>query len=1092
MAEGKEDRRPQPPPSPEDFRPTRRGVLKLIGASAALAAAGGLTGCTRKPRRQVVSRPSAAGEAPPGRASEYASTWTEGAHPYGLMVTAMDGRPIKVDGHPAHPTTQGGSTAAMQASVLSLYDPDRNWHPQARGQAISWPKADEQIVAALGKVPQVVLITRGTLGPSERVLVGKFLSLVRRGVHLVHETADDRPRRRTLGRLFGRDGELAPRFDKARVIVSLDCDFLGGDGVVLESIGQFVAGRELDGPNASEADMSRLYGVGSAMTLTQSRADHRIRMCPSAMGPFAAALAGLVREGLTDAGEIARRFGVAARLVESMADDLRRHRGAALVVAGGHLPADVHAAVALLNDELDAWGQTIDWVPPVTLPPIEPDRIRAALTGGGGVVICLGVNPVYDWPGGGEEFKSLLAGASLSVGHGQHLDETLSACMIALPSSHNLESWNDAAPRAGFESLCQPLVSPLFDTRQEAQSLLAWSRGLAGEGDSIRQVEDFHDFVRQRWTAQLGGVPSPVRGTTRPAVAVPVPASQPVASATAPTSSTQAAATASSPATQALTRYPPTAAELAWQRWLGAGWRQAAAARETATRPALDRELARSLLPGSPSSPALELVILPHHAVYDGRGSFANNAWLQELPDPISRAVWGNYAAISPATARRLGLSEGDLSELVVGDRVVRLPAVIQRGMADEVIAATLGHGRIAGGVVAVEAGGVNLAPLLGRAGGEHLRLVLGVTLRKVEGASPSEVVRTQTERSQHDRPIALAGTLEEYRRDPAFAAHRLHLPPPVEAYPPYDYSKGAKWGLAIDLSACVGCGACATACQAENNIAVVGRQQCQRGRQMHWVRIDRYEDGAVDEPDIHFQPMLCQQCDAAPCETVCPVNATSHSGDGLNEMAYNRCVGTRYCQNNCPYKVRRFNFLRYGQYPPREPAQELAANPRVTVRGVGVMEKCTFCVQRIKQARYEAYQAGTEIPDGRMQTACQRACPAGAIVFGDQNDPASRLARWIRSPRSYRVLTELNTKPNVFYLARVDNPCRSAGILPAASADNKTIQGRDGLETHGQDAHATRGRDARDTREQDVLATRGQGVHATSDRIEPGTRHPA
>jgi molybdopterin-containing oxidoreductase family iron-sulfur binding subunit len=463
----------------------------------------------------------------------------------------------------------------------------------------------------------------------------------------------------------------------------------------------------------------------------------------------------------------------------------------------------------------------------------------------------------------------------------------------------------------------------------------------------------------------------------------------------------------------------------------------------------LDRKLAESMVaavaPPSPSSSpsqSIELVILPHHAVYDGRGSFANSAWLQELPDPVSRIVWGNSASISPATASRLGLAEADLVEVAVGGAAVRLPVVIQRGMADDVVATTLGHGHTAGGVVAVEAGGANLAALLGRQDPRCPRVAVGVTLKKVGPAAPLAVVRTQKERRQHGRAIALAGSLAEYRRDPAFASTHQHLPPPGDTFPPYDYSKGPKWGIAIDLSACVGCGACATACQVENNIAVVGRDQCQRGRQMHWLRIDRYEDGPLDDPDIHFQPMLCQHCDTAPCESVCPVNATSHSGDGLNEMVYNRCVGTRYCQNNCPYKVRRFNFLRYGQFPPREPAGELAYNPRVTVRGVGVMEKCTFCVHRIKQARYEAYQAGAKIPDGRIQTACQRACPAGAIVFGDQNDPAGRLGSLIRSPRSYRVLAELNTKPNVFYLARVDNPAAGPRPGDAASQPARMEQG--------------------------------------------------
>jgi Fe-S-cluster-containing dehydrogenase component len=327
------------------------------------------------------------------------------------------------------------------------------------------------------------------------------------------------------------------------------------------------------------------------------------------------------------------------------------------------------------------------------------------------------------------------------------------------------------------------------------------------------------------------------------------------------------------------------------------------------------------MLSDTPPSPSIELVILPHHAVYDGRGGFANSAWLQELPDPVSRTVWGNFASISPATARRLALAERDLVEVAVGERSVRLPAVIQRGMADEVVVATLGHGRTAGGVVAVEAGGANLAPLLGRQDGGRPRVAVGVTLTKAGRAGRLAVVRTQKQRSQVGRAIALAGTLAEYRRDPAFASARQHLPPPVDTFPPYDYSKGAKWGIAIDLSACVGCGACATACQAENNIAIVGREQCDRGRQMHWMRIDRYEDGDGDDPDVQFQPMLCQQCDTAPCETVCPVRAT---------------------------------------------------------------------------------------------------------VFGDQNDPASRLARLIRSPRSDRVLAELNTKPNVFYLARVDNPSQA------------------------------------------------------------------
>jgi molybdopterin-containing oxidoreductase family iron-sulfur binding subunit len=537
---------------------------------------------------------------------------------------------------------------------------------------------------------------------------------------------------------------------------------------------------------------------------------------------------------------------------------------------------------------------------------------------------------------------------------------------LALPSCHNLESWNDAAVRLGTTSICQPVISPLFGSRQEADSLLKWSQALADGDNPIKAPKDFHDYLklqnekRGTWDdlLRLGGLFQP---------------------------------------RQLIGLWPSP----------------------------LNRDEAERMAGEKIEAGEFEVVIRPHHAIYDGR--FANNAWLQELPDPVSKIVWDNVATMSPGTASKLGVAEGDRVTVKVADRSVQLPAAVQRGMADGVVVLTLGHGRTAGGVVAIEAGGANVAPLLGREDASRPHLALKAQVARTEGSR--QIVRTQRTFHTEDRPIVLDGTLDEYREDANFVKHRRHIPEMTQLYKGWDYSKGHKWAMAIDLSRCVGCEACVAACQAENNIPIVGREQVGRGRVMHWIRIDRYEDGPPDNFRIHHEPMLCQHCDNAPCENVCPVNATAHSPEGLNEMAYNRCVGTRYCSNNCPYKVRRFNFLRYHDAVLRDPVQELVFNPQVTVRGVGVMEKCTFCVQRINAAKFEAANAGVKLADGAIQTACAQACPAGAIVFGDLNDPESEIARRHRSERAFWILQELNTAPNVTYLARVRNPARTLNV---------------------------------------------------------------
>jgi len=950
---------------------TRRDAVKtLLGASAALAA--GVPGCERKPKRQIVSRALGLEYQQPARPLYYASTWTDGGYPYGLLIKTVDGRPVKVEGNPDHPANLGASTAAMQATTLSLYDPDRLRKPLIKGKAASWKDVDRQVSAALASADRVALVTRSTLGPSERALVARLAEL-RSGVqHFVHEAVHDGARRAVVQAMYGGQGELAPRLDSARLVLALDCDFLGAEGNTLEAIRGFASARKLDGSSPARATLPRLYAVDGVMTSTSGNADYRARLRPSAMGPLVNAL----RSALTGSGPalagVAKKLGIPLDLLRALVKDLKANRGGqALVLAGGHLPASVHAGVALLNADLGAPGKTLAWCSnPPALPVSDPGRLSAFLKAGCDVAIFLGVNPAHDWPGGG--LGKLLAGAKFSVAHALTLDETAAACAVALPSAHNLESWNDANPRAGVHSLCQPVIRPLFSGRQEADSLLAWTAALSPEGDPLKGVQDFHQFIKGRWTGQASG-----------------------------------------PLAPAMTDGLPLAARRGWERVLATG---GVFKPQEETFPPLNREVAEKLAGAGTRSGGYEVVILPHHALHDGR--FANNAWLQELPDPVSKLVWDNAAAISPATAKELKVNEGDLLLIAAGGRKVSAPALVEPGMADRVVAVTLGHGRASGGEVLKLAGGTNMATLLGADSAATPRLITSAEVSKAGGRL--ELVRTQKEFSMHDRPIVLEGLLDEYRKDPAFVKHKKHLPKPAEMYEDVDYSGKHHWAMSVDLNACVGCNACVTACQAENNIPVVGKEQCGKGREMHWMRIDRYLSGDPDNPDVHTQPMMCQQCDHAPCENVCPVNATSHSDEGLNDMTYNRCVGTRYCANNCPYKVRRFNYLRFQEERLKDPVQELVFNPQVTVRGVGVMEKCTFCVQRINAAKFAAQNAGEPLADGAIQTACQQACPAGAIQFGDGNDEQSKIFSVVKNPRAFKVLEELNVQPSVSYLARV------------------------------------------------------------------------
>jgi Fe-S-cluster-containing dehydrogenase component/anaerobic selenocysteine-containing dehydrogenase len=960
---------------PPDGAMSRRDALKYL-AIAGAGLAFGAAGCERKPKRQIVSAASAPDYRRPGKALYYASTWTEGPYPYGLLVKTVDGRPVKVEGNPEHPVNRGASSAAMQAALQTLYDPDRLRGPRVRGAPSSWGEADRLAVAALRgaasrdrDADSVVIITRATLGPSERALLCLFTWSCRSARHFIHETVHDGPRRAAWKKIYGRDGEALPRLDRARVVLSLDSDFLGSDGAVLENIRHFAERRAIDGPASNKSP--RFYAVESTPTVTGANADHRLRLKPSAMLDLALALRAEINGG--GGGSQFRDF------IRAAAADLKAAAGetpsTALVVAGPHLPESVHAAVALINRDLSAPDNTLEWNDsPPALPVSDRAEAETVLEKGVDVLIMAGVNPVYDWPG----FAPFMKKAKLTIGHGLRLDETLSECDMALPSSHNLESWNDAAPRDGIVSLCQPVIRPLFDSRQEADSFLAWARELAFDGGPVRDIKDWHEFISRSWKGRI----------------IPLGDGD-----------------------------PERAAKSMWEKGLRAGGGFDAKAPPF---PMLNIGAAEALANKRPRSGEYEVVILPHPSVHDGR--FANSGWLQEMPDPLSTLVWDNAAAISPTTAEKLGAAEGDLLEISVNGKSIAIPALVQPGAADGVAAVTLGHGlraagRICGGV------GVNAAPLLGAEDLAAPRVAFSAVIKKAGGHA--ELVRVQRETSMHGRPIVLEGTAAEYRADPSLIKHKRPKAGQADIYPPRDYSNGHKWVMAVDLNACVGCGACAVACEAENNSPIVGKDECANGRRMAWLRIDIYRDGGPDEQRVSFQPMLCQQCDDAPCENVCPVNATTHSEEGLNQMVYNRCVGTRYCSNNCPYKVRRFNFFDWQKRQIVDPVQELMFNPQVTVRSVGVMEKCTFCVQRIQEAKLRAKDRLASLADGEVRTACQQACPARAIHFGDANDPRADVAKSLASPRAFHVLEELNVKPNVTYLARMRNPRRAGGGEP-------------------------------------------------------------
>jgi MoCo/4Fe-4S cofactor protein with predicted Tat translocation signal len=943
----------------------RRTFLRLMGASLALA---GVTACTRQPAETIVPYVRQPEDLIPGKPLFYATAMVLGGVATGLLVESHEGRPTKIEGNPLHPGSLGASDIFAQAAILGLYDPDRSQTLTNLGDIRPWSAFLGAIRAALAaqlplKGAGVRILTESVSSPT---LAAQIRDLLARFPSAKWHQWDpaSRENARAGSRLaFGEYVDTLYRFDQADVVLSLDADFLASGPVSLRYARDFSARRRPE----QAARMNRLYAIESMPTPTGARADHRLALKPSAIEQAAHDIAAALGVGPLRSGG----SGGSGGFVEAVVKDLLAHRGASLVVAGDYQPAAVHALAHAMNSVLGNAGKTVVYTQPVEAEPVhQPDSLRTLAAdmkaGTVDLLVIIGGNPVYTAPAD-VAFADAMDKVQLRVHVSLYEDETSERCHWQIPETHFLEAWSDARAYDGTVSIVQPLIAPLYGSKSAHEVLAAMSD---------RPERTPYDLVREFWKVN-----------------------------------------------------PKDDSE--WRRWLhdGVVADSALPPKHVTLVSRFDSAIRnpRSAIrdPQSAIQNGLEIAFRNDPCVLDGR--FANNAWLQELPKPITKTTWDNAVFVSPATAARLhgsvspsaqGGEHGqivcDVVELRYRGRTSRGAIFPVVGHPDECVTVHLGYGRTRAGRVGTGAGFNANAIRTTEA------LWSGTGVEVVRTGDRFSLACTQYHHLMEGRGLVRAVTRDEYVRDPKSVHEGDETPPrTITLYPEYKY-EGYKWGMAIDVNSCVGCNACVVGCQSENNIPVVGKDQVLRGREMHWLRIDTYYRGPVDHPETYFQPVPCMHCENAPCEVVCPVAATVHSHEGLNDMVYNRCVGTRYCSNNCPYKVRRFNFLLYQDWD--TPSLKLGRNPNVTVRSRGVMEKCTYCVQRINAAKIDSEKEDRRVRDGEIKTACQQACPADAIVFGDLNDPNSRVARLKSEERNYSLLGELNTRPRTTYLAAVRN----------------------------------------------------------------------
>jgi molybdopterin-containing oxidoreductase family iron-sulfur binding subunit len=992
-----------------DSSTNRRDFLKFLGFSVTAAS---LAACETPVRKAIpyLNKPE---EITPGVANYYASTHWDGLDFSSILVKTREGRPIKVDGNELCPITQGGSNARIQASVLSLYDSARIAGPTKAGNEISWEVADkeitEKLAAAASQGNGIRILTSTVISPSLKAAFDEFAKVYPTAKVVTYDSISYKGIAESHKAYFGKAIIPTYSFDKADYIVSIGCDFLANWLSPIEHARQYASNRKV---SADKKTMSRHIQIESALTVTGSNADKRIAVKPSQLGIAAVNL----YNKLTGNSLPTKSLDNKDELINNVAKELKQHSGKALVVCGSNDP-EIQKIIVAINQYLGSYSNTINTnVTDNTHQGNEEDvnsLIEEMNNGSVSALIIHGCNPVYSLPFG-DKFKSALSKVSLTVSTADRADETASACSIIAPDNHFLESWTDANPRTGIYTLGQPTIQPLFKTRQALTSLLKWS------GSEV----DAHDFIASVWENSI---------------------------------------------------YPSTSSDKSfidfWQKSLHDGLVNTSVIQQNTTEEDSTGEIDLNISAGiiisqSTKSTGIELVVYSKTGL--GDGSQANNPWLQELPDPISKVTWDNYVMMNLDEMNERGFNtilgqeqKSDTVEIKLGDKAVTLPVLAQPGIPKGVIAIALGYGRTAAGKTA-NGIGANAAIFVQYKNGYFEYNVSGVSVSESKGKY--SLAATQTHHTMMGRQIVKETTLEEYKKDAKagnedilFAtnlktigkdgkgnAKELNLWDSFE-------NKNHFWNMSIDLNSCIGCGACVIGCSSENNVPVVGKDEVRRSREMHWMRIDRYYSsdmneevaetegiGAIDKflkmevpssdnVEVVFQPVMCQHCNHAPCETVCPVLATTHSLEGLNQMTYNRCIGTRYCANNCPYKVRRFNWFRYNEnaqfdFNMYEDLGKMVLNPDVTVRSRGVMEKCSMCVQRIQEGKLKSKKNGERPKDGSIKTACQQACPTNAITFGDFNDEESEVRKAWNNERKYQLLEEVGTQPSVFYLTKVRN----------------------------------------------------------------------
>ncbi|WP_420582152.1 TAT-variant-translocated molybdopterin oxidoreductase [Reichenbachiella sp.] len=968
---------------------SRRDFLKLMGFGVAAAS---LAAC-ETPVRKAIPYLNKPVDVDPGVPNYYASSYVNGNEYCSVVVKTREGRPIKIDGNKLSTVSGGGTSSQAQASVLSLYDKERLQGPELGGQSVSWDDLDAEVAKQLAAANRIALVSASVFSPSTLATIDA-LKAKYTGLELIeYDQVSFSGALAANEKSFGKRAIPSYDFSKADTIVSFDADFLGNwlNGTLHSK--QFAQTRRL---NDKKKTMSRLYSFESNLSLTGSNADYRNAIKPSQQGAYVANLYNMLAAKAGAPTVNAPKVGDTAVLTKA-ANDLWSSKAKSVVVSGSN-DENVQVLVNAINNLLGCYGTTIDLASAVNTRKGDDKAmvnfIKDLNAGNIDGVLFFNSNPVYDHAMGAQ-IAAGLKKAKFSLSTSDRKDETASLTSAIAPDNHFLESWNDFEPVTGKLSLSQPTISNLFNTRQAGQSFLVWS------GSS----ESYFDFVKARWTANATGDK-----------------------------------------------------QTYWDKTVQAGILESSVEAEEVSF-AGDVAAAASGLKSTASG--VELVMYEKSAI--GNGSQANNPWLQEMPDPITKAVWDNYLTISPKMAEELGLKLGDMTTqlvtLTVGNQTVKVPAMVQPGQANGTVGLAVGYGRTSAGKVA-NGVGVNAYPLMDyKTGAQSKSVTSGVSVSL--SGEEYKVAQTQTHHTYMGREnVIQESILSKYQKDPSAGRDFPMIttysgktkPGNVSLWSGHEYPNH-HWGMTIDLNSCTGCGACTVSCQAENNVPVVGKEEVLNRREMTWLRIDRYyssdapegdlremEIPSADNPEVTFQPMMCQQCNNAPCETVCPVAATNHSTEGLNQMAYNRCIGTRYCANNCPYKVRRFNWFKYhdnDQFPENTSMNndlgKMVLNPDVTVRSRGVMEKCSFCVQRIQYGKLEAKKEGRRPVDGEITSACASACPSEAIVFGDLKDPKSRISQMlklengengpeVKEERAYHVLEELSVKPNVWYFTKIRN----------------------------------------------------------------------